>query len=161
MRDLRSSTAELSFSFAACISDDRVLRMNLLASPCLQAGSPHEVILLKNCPSAADGLNLGLARSQRERIACVQQDVVLSEDWDLRLAKTATTHRAWDCRRRSSPAPRSPPAGGRTGCPLPPHASSSTAMDRSTCWAMPRGVRLPMRGDRANDWLAAGECDPH
>ena len=61
--------------------------MNLLASPCLRPGSRHEVILWKNCPSAADGLNVGIARSQREWIACVHQDVVLSEDWDLRLAE--------------------------------------------------------------------------
>ena len=87
MRDVRSSTAELSFSFAACVSDDQVLRMNLLASPCLQPGSPHEAILLKNCPSAADGLNVGLARSQREWIACLHQDVFLPEDWDMELAE--------------------------------------------------------------------------
>ena len=49
-------------TFAACVSDDRVLHSNLLASPCLAPGSPHEVILVKRCPTASDGLNLGVHR---------------------------------------------------------------------------------------------------
>jgi hypothetical protein len=48
----------LRLSFVACVSSQETLHADLLASPCLDADSPHEVILVKNCPSAADGLNL-------------------------------------------------------------------------------------------------------
>ena len=51
-------------SFGSCVSNEEVLRANLLASPCLGPDSPHEVILVKNCPSAADGLNLGYRAGQ-------------------------------------------------------------------------------------------------
>ena len=59
-----------------------LLEANLLASPCLDAGSPSEVIVVKGCPSAADGLNLAFERAQREWIACVHQDVFLPRGWD-------------------------------------------------------------------------------
>jgi Glycosyltransferase like family len=72
-------------SFVACVSDEEALRSSLLASPCLGAGSSHEVILVKNCPSAADGLNLGLARSSGEWVIGVHQDVFLFEGWDRRV----------------------------------------------------------------------------
>ena len=55
---------EVPLSLVACISNERTGTANLLASPCLQTGSPHEVILVKNCDSAADGLNLGIERAK-------------------------------------------------------------------------------------------------
>ena len=58
------STAR-SLTFVACVSDQSVLESNLLASPCLAGGSPHEVVLLKNSSSAADGLNRGIERTKR------------------------------------------------------------------------------------------------
>jgi Glycosyltransferase like family len=75
-----------SLSFVCCVSREDVLRSNLLASPCLGRGSSHEVILVKNCPSAADGLNLGVARAAGEWVVGVHQDVFLPEGWDRRLA---------------------------------------------------------------------------
>ncbi|MFI5454313.1 MAG: methyltransferase domain-containing protein [Isosphaerales bacterium] len=75
------------FTFAACVSDDAILGANLLASPCLEPGSPHEVILVKNCPSAAAGLNIGLERAKHEWIVCAHQDVYLPRGWDRRLAR--------------------------------------------------------------------------
>jgi len=82
-----SSTDELLLSFLSCVSDGRIVRANLLASPCLKPGSPHEVVLVKNCPSAADGLNIGLERAKHEWIVCVHQDVYLPIGWDRRLAR--------------------------------------------------------------------------
>jgi hypothetical protein len=85
-------------SFAACVSDAGVIQANLLASPCLRADSAHEVIVLKNCPSAAAGLNVGLDRARHEWVVCVHQDVVLPEGWDRRLAEQLE-----DAKRRFGP----------------------------------------------------------
>jgi hypothetical protein len=77
--------SEIALSFVACISNDTVLDGNLLASPCLQPGSPHGVILVKNCSCAAEGLNLGIDRARHEKVVCVHQDACLPAGWDLRL----------------------------------------------------------------------------
>jgi hypothetical protein len=82
-----SPSGELPLSFVACVADSAVLRANLLASPCLGAGSPHEVILVKNCPSAAAGLNVGLQRANYEWVALAHQDVYLPRGWDRTLAR--------------------------------------------------------------------------
>jgi len=74
-------------TFVACVSDDAILGANLLASPCLEPGSRHEVVLVKNCPSAAAGLNIGLEQAKHEWIVCVHQDVYLPRGWDRRLAR--------------------------------------------------------------------------
>ncbi len=73
-------------SFVACVSDHEVLHANLLASPCLGEGSPHEVILVKSCAAAADGLNLGIAKARGVWVVCLHQDVFLPKGWDLELA---------------------------------------------------------------------------
>jgi hypothetical protein len=72
-------------TFVACVSNEEILAANLLASPCLKPGSGHEVILVKNCRSAADGLNFGLARARHEFVVCLHQDVRLPPGWDQRL----------------------------------------------------------------------------
>lgn len=77
-------------TFVACVSDDEVLRANLLASPDLGPGSPHEVILVRNCPSAAHGLNVGLDRGRHDPVVGVHQDVYLPRGWVARFA------RRWD-----------------------------------------------------------------
>ena len=38
--------------------------------------------VLKNCPSAAAGLNIGLERAKHDWVVCVHQDVYLPEGWD-------------------------------------------------------------------------------
>jgi len=78
---------ETLVTFVSCVSNDSILGANLLASPCLEPGSPHEVILVKNCPSAAAGLNIGLERAEHEWIVCAHQDVYLPRCWDRRLAR--------------------------------------------------------------------------
>lgn len=60
-------------TFVACVSDEKILGANLLASACLAPGSRHEVILVKNCQNAAEGLNLGIARTDtRSSSACIR-----------------------------------------------------------------------------------------
>jgi hypothetical protein len=58
-------------SFATCLSSPETLRTNLLASPCLRPGTPHQVIVVEGCPSAADGLNAGFRHAKHELLVCV------------------------------------------------------------------------------------------
>ena len=76
---------EVCLSLVACVSNERTLEANLLASPCLRTGSPHEVILVKNCQSAADGLSLGIQRAEHRWLVALHQDVYLPAGWDRRL----------------------------------------------------------------------------
>jgi hypothetical protein len=69
-------------SFVVCLSDEAALETNLLASPCLGRGSPHEVIAIRNAPSAAAGLSMGLERARNDLVVCVHQDVFLPAGWD-------------------------------------------------------------------------------
>jgi hypothetical protein len=78
-------------SFAVCVSNAAVIEANLLASSCLRADSAHEMIVLKNCPSAAAGLNVGLERANHEWVVCAHQDVYLPEGWDRRLVEQLRT----------------------------------------------------------------------
>ena len=69
-------------SFVTCVSNDVTVRTNLLASPCLAPESALQVVVVRNCPSAADGLNIGIARSETEWVVSVHQDVWLPAGWD-------------------------------------------------------------------------------
>jgi SAM-dependent methyltransferase len=72
-------------TFVACVCDEPLARDNLLASPCLGPGTPHEVLLARGCRSAAEGLNVGLARARHRLVVCVHQDVYLPRGWPARL----------------------------------------------------------------------------
>jgi hypothetical protein len=80
-------TDEIAFSFVVCVSNGSVLKRNLLASPCLGPSSRHEVILVKNCPNTAAGLNFGIEKAESEWVVCVHQDVYLPKGWDRCLAQ--------------------------------------------------------------------------
>lgn len=71
-------------SFVTCAANQAVLEANLLSSPCLAPGSPHEVIVTRNCANAAEGLNRGLAAARNEVVICLHQDVWLPQDWPRR-----------------------------------------------------------------------------
>jgi SAM-dependent methyltransferase len=71
-------------TFAVCVSDEATLRANLLSSPCLAAGSPHELLLMRGCRSAAEGLNFALEQARNPLVVCVHQDVYLPRDWPKR-----------------------------------------------------------------------------
>jgi hypothetical protein len=87
MSDEISCLTTRSMSFVACVSDLEVLESNLLASPCLAQGSPHEVILIRTATDAASGLDLGIQRAHGDRIVCLHQDVFLPSGWALQLAR--------------------------------------------------------------------------
>jgi hypothetical protein len=79
---MREPTNLYSLTFVVCVSNEIILADNLLASPCLAAGTPHEVIAIHNAPNAAAGLNLGLERAKHPLVVCVHQDVYLPQGWD-------------------------------------------------------------------------------
>jgi SAM-dependent methyltransferase len=68
-------------TFVACVSNEAILQANLLSSPCLRSGTPHEVLLVRNCRSAAEGLNEGIRRAKHDVAVCVHQDVYLPGGW--------------------------------------------------------------------------------
>ncbi len=75
-------TANRPLTFVVCSSDETILKSNLMSSLCLAGDSIHEIIVVRNAPSAAAGLNLGLQRSRHDRVVCVHQDVYLPRGWD-------------------------------------------------------------------------------
>ncbi|HEV3085499.1 MAG TPA: glycosyltransferase [Gemmataceae bacterium] len=77
-------SAEQPLSFVACVSNEEILQSNLLSSPCLAHGAPHELLLMRSCRSAAEGLNRGLARARHALIVFVHQDVYLPAGWPAR-----------------------------------------------------------------------------
>jgi SAM-dependent methyltransferase len=79
-----TATTDTPLSFVVCVSDDATLQANLLSSPCLAAGSPHEVLLVRGCANAAAGLNLGLERARHALVIGVHQDVYLPQGWPQR-----------------------------------------------------------------------------
>jgi hypothetical protein len=79
-----TSLEEPPLSFVVCVSNDATLKCNLLASPGLGQGSPHELLVMRGCRSAAEGLNRGLARARHPLVVCVHQDVYLPAGWPAR-----------------------------------------------------------------------------
>jgi ubiquinone/menaquinone biosynthesis C-methylase UbiE len=79
--------SEPPLTFVVCVSDEATLRANLLSSPCFRPGSPHQVLVMGNCRSAAEGLNRGLAQARHEWVVCVHQDVYLPVGWPSRFGR--------------------------------------------------------------------------
>jgi SAM-dependent methyltransferase len=76
--------ATTPITFVACVNDDDQLESNLLRSPCLDPGTPHEVILMRGQTSAADGFNAALEKARHNLVVFVQQGVYLPRGWDSR-----------------------------------------------------------------------------
>jgi hypothetical protein len=73
-------------SFVAGVSDDEVLRNNLMASPCIaEPGSPHQVIQVREGHQVGAKLNFGLEQARNEWVVCIHQDVWLPPGCDVRL----------------------------------------------------------------------------
>jgi hypothetical protein len=73
---------EDALSFFVCLSDDAVIKANLIASPDFNRYASHEVIATRRAPSAAAGLAMGIAWARNELVVCVYQDVYLPAGWD-------------------------------------------------------------------------------
>jgi SAM-dependent methyltransferase len=76
-----SAERERPLTFVACVPNEASLQANLLASPCLAEGSPHELVLMRGCANAAEGLNRGLERARHPVVVCLHQDVYLPRGW--------------------------------------------------------------------------------
>jgi SAM-dependent methyltransferase len=74
--------AATPITFVACVNDDDQLESNLLRSPCLDPGTPHELILMRRQTSAAGGFNTALEKAQHDLVVFVQQDIYLPRGWD-------------------------------------------------------------------------------
>ncbi|MBV8464396.1 MAG: methyltransferase domain-containing protein [Burkholderiales bacterium] len=83
-RNWEAGETDTPLTFVACVNDEAQLRANLLRSPCLQPGSPHQLIAVRNAPSAAAGLNYGLDHAEHEIVVLLHQDVYLPAGWTKR-----------------------------------------------------------------------------
>lgn len=75
---------EEPLTFVVCANSDEVLRDNLLSSPCLGPGTPHQVVVVRDATSAADGLNRGIDQARHPLVVGVHQDVYLPDGWPAR-----------------------------------------------------------------------------
>ena len=64
-------------TFVACVNDEDQLESNLLRSPCLDPGTPHEVILMRDQTSAADGFIKALEKALHDLVVFAQQYIYL------------------------------------------------------------------------------------
>ena len=91
--------------------------------------------MVKNCPSAADGLNRGLERARHEWVVCVHQDVVLPEGWDRCLAQQLR-----EAERRFGPIGVAGVYG--VGEVIPPRQPGGPFAAARTGWVVDRGRTL-------------------
>jgi glycosyltransferase involved in cell wall biosynthesis len=73
--------ASKPYSFVVAANDRDTLSKNLLTSPCLANGTPHELLIFENYSSAASAYNCGLKKCRNEIVVFVHQDVYLPEEW--------------------------------------------------------------------------------
>jgi SAM-dependent methyltransferase len=83
----RGKSSTQSVTFVACVNDEAQLEANLLRSPCLRASSQHQLLLFRDCATAAEGLNAGIEQAVNELVVLVHQDVYLPEEWPARLSE--------------------------------------------------------------------------
>jgi len=76
--------ATAPITLVACVDDDDQLESNLLRSPCLEPGTPHETILMRRQTSAAEGFNNALEKARHDLVVFVPQDIYLPRGWDSR-----------------------------------------------------------------------------
>lgn len=76
--------ADVGLTFVANVNDESQLRDNLLRSPVIRHGD-HEILLFRDCTSAAEGLNEGIAQAHNDLVVLIHQDVYLPKGWDTRL----------------------------------------------------------------------------
>ncbi len=84
LADVTDRFASSPLTFVACVNDEDQLSSNLLRSPCLRPGTPHELILRRGETSAAAGFHAGLAAAKHDLVVFVQQDMYLPRGWDSR-----------------------------------------------------------------------------
>jgi SAM-dependent methyltransferase len=126
-------------TFVACVNDDDQLESNLLRSPCLDPGTPHELLLLRGQRSAADGFNAALERARHDLVVFVQQDMYLPRGWDHRFRQQLA-----QAERSMGPVGVAGPFGYRFG----PEGKTSVGrvLDRQFVHDMPTPLPAPADG---------------
>jgi SAM-dependent methyltransferase len=76
--------AEEPMSFVVCCNDSEQLENNLAASPCFRSGQ-HELLVITDARSAAEGINSGLSKARHDLVVAVHQDIYLPDGWPARL----------------------------------------------------------------------------
>lgn len=74
--------ASTPISFIACVNDELQLGSNLLGSPALGAGTPHEIRLVTGATSVGEAFNEVLETVTHDVVVLVQQDMYLPFGWD-------------------------------------------------------------------------------
>lgn len=124
-------------TFVACVNDDLQLAHNLLASPAIGEGSPHQLLTYRGMTSAAEGLNRGLAEAEHDLVVFIQQDIYVPSWWPARL------WRQWEQASADTPPALAGPFGVRYREGGREHVGH--AIDRDSLLRMPR--ELPARVD--------------
>lgn len=75
--------ADEPMTFVACSNDPEQLRNNLAASPCFSSGR-HELIVISDASSAAEGLNRGLSKATHRLVVAAHQDIYIPDGWTAR-----------------------------------------------------------------------------
>ncbi len=75
---------EQPITIVCCVNDEAQFANNLGASTCVRSGR-HELLLVRNANSAAEGINAGVSAAKHPVVAIVHQDVYLPEGWPARL----------------------------------------------------------------------------
>ncbi|MBI3687203.1 MAG: methyltransferase domain-containing protein [Actinobacteria bacterium] len=148
--DVPDRFAARPISFVACVNDEDQLASNLLRSPCLQPGTPHEVILRRGEASAADGFHAGLAAASHDLVVFVQQDIYLPHGWDSRFVAQLA-----EAERRFGPVGVAGAFGLRLTNGEPEHVGR--VLDRETLLDKP--VPLPARVDTLDEIVLAVHRD--
>jgi hypothetical protein len=72
-------------SFIVTVSDDNVLKQNLLSSPIYRPNCHHEIIIRHGFNSASLAYNDAMDRANNDLMVFLHQDVFLPEGWDEKL----------------------------------------------------------------------------
>lgn len=70
-----------AISFITAVNNRSLLGKNLLASPALQEGWPHEILIQEGYPSAARAYNQAIDRCKNDLLIFLHQDMYLPSGW--------------------------------------------------------------------------------
>jgi SAM-dependent methyltransferase len=148
--DAPAAFATAPITFVACVNDEDQLESNLLRSPCLDPGTPHELILMRRQTSAAEGFNTALEKATHDLVVFAQQDIYLPRGWDSQLLRQFR-----EAERRFA----SVGVAGVFGYTFGPEGKTDLGrvIDRQTLYDMP--APLPARADGLDEIVLAVRRD--
>ena len=68
-------------TFIAAVSDRKILENNLLASDCLRAPHPHQILVQEGFRSSAAAYNAGIDQSVNDLLVFSHQDIIFPQPW--------------------------------------------------------------------------------